>query len=264
MMHMWRSVALLAVMTSLGAGCGTASTSTGAPKIGGDADATSVDTTTDTASDTAPSDSGVQDAGTKDSTPADADSGGPACHPTKPEQIPCPKGQHCVYSNSVLVCEDDGEHGAGEDCEDGKGCKIGICVQSEAGNSACAPHCFGNLDCASKICNNLKDSKGKVCDMGEPSAAQCDPLAQNCSEPGEACFATNSGFVCKLAGNVASGSPCPEFSSCKKDLVCVGKSSSGGVCQKICNQAMDTGPNCNIGVKCTPLLGSGTVGFCQE
>ncbi len=253
----------------LASACGTSAGPSEGTKKEGDAAPTGDAADASTAADAAASDAGKVDTATVDTAPVDGgpvDTGpsGPACHPTNPVKGPCPQGQHCVWSSDTLVCEADGEHSAGESCEDGKGCKIGICVKNDSGKSTCAPHCLGNLDCASNRCNNLESSKGKVCDMGEPPPTQCNPFTHNCEKASEACYATTGGFVCKLAGKVEAGSPCPDDNSCKKGAICVGKSASGGVCRQICNQVKGAEPNCDVGVKCTPFDGSDFVGFCQE
>ena len=269
MSHIRPTTMLVATATMLALGCGNGGTTGGEAKKGGVDGATAQDadgaTTADSgATDSGQADAGPVDTGAVDTGPVDTGPSGPACHPTNPAKGPCPAGQHCVWSSDVLVCEADGEHAAGEDCEDGKDCKIGICVKSDSGKSTCAPHCLGNLDCDSNRCNNLESSKGKVCDMGEPPPAQCNPFTHNCDGAGQACYASTGGFVCKMAGKVEAGSPCPADNSCKKGLICVGKTASGGVCRQTCNQVKGTEPSCDVGVKCTPFEGSEFVGFCQE
>ena len=260
----WRTRWLAAAATTLAIGCSASGTTQGAP-LNGDAVAAAEVTDAASAADAGGTpDAGAPDAGPKDSGPPDTGPTPPACHPVNPAKGPCPAGEHCVWSKDTLICEKDGEHAAGEDCEDGKGCKIGICVKNDSGKSVCAPHCIGNLDCDSNICNGLEGAKGKVCDMGEPPPPQCNPFTQNCSEVGEACYSTPNGYVCKMAGKVATGSPCPEDNSCLKGSICVGKSSASGVCRKICNQVKGSTPNCDVGVKCTPYQGSEFAGYCEE
>lgn len=258
-------VALLAAgVWACGADTGT---TTGAPKEDGGPATSDAATDATTASDGAAADAGSLDAGSntpEDIGPEDAGSTGPACHPTNPAKGPCPAGQHCIWSEDTLKCEVDGEHLAGEDCSDNKGCKVGICVKNDAGESKCAPHCLSNLDCQSNICNGLQGAKGKVCEMGSAPQPQCNPLSQNCKEAGHGCFGTSDGFVCKLAGKAKAGEACPDDASCAPGLLCVGKSSSAGVCRSICNQVKGAEPSCGVGVKCTPYQGSNFVGYCEE
>lgn len=228
----------------------------------------------DEPADTSTADTAVTDSGTAGGADTAADSGaadtgaakkdtssGVKCHPVN--NTGCPAGQHCVWEGDVITCTDDGEHGAGEDCSDGKGCKIGVCVGVQGSDkSVCSPHCLADLECASSQCNKLTDSKGKVCDMGV-TVAQCDPLAQNCSGAGQACYAGGQGFVCLAAGSVEAGQPCPEDNSCKAGHACVGKSTgSSGVCRKVCKIGGGS-PSCDdITASCASLLGSATVGYC--
>lgn len=263
-----RWMAMLA--TSVAFGCSDAATTQGAPLAGdavfdagndGDGDSGAVDAGVQ---DAGKPDTGSPDTGPVDSGPPDAGPAPIACHPVNPAKGPCPAGEHCVWSNSVLVCEKDGAHGAGEECDDGGGCKVGICVKGDSDKSHCAPHCIIDLDCASGKCNGLEGTKGKVCDVGEPPPPQCNPLVQKCSGVSQACYSVSGGFTCKAAGSVKIGSPCPEDNSCVPGAICVGKSTSAGVCRKVCNQDTGFEPFCDVGVKCTPYQGSTNVGYCEE
>ena len=226
---------------------------------GDDSDSAPADVVTDTG---ATVDSGAADTGTTvDSGAAKDTKPSVKCHPV--QNTGCPTGQHCVWEGDTITCVEDGEHGVGEECGDGKGCKVGICVSVQGSDkSVCAPHCLANLECASGLCNKLTDSKGKVCDMNV-QVEQCNPLNQKCPNPGDGCYPAANGFICLSSGSKESGQPCPDYNSCAPGLACVGKSgSSGGVCRKICvigkaNQTCD-----DITAECAPLLGSSTVGFC--
>ena len=226
-----------------------------------------------TASDASGSGTGAVPSDTGSSTPTDvgaatgsdtAKPDGPECHPVKPASGPCPPGKHCVWQGESPACVPDGSHGAGENCDDGDGCKVGICVKNDDDKSRCAPHCFGDLDCASGQCNPLEEGKGKVCDMGGGSKPQCNPLAQNCSDSNEACYHTSNGFVCKTKGNVSAGGQCVDDNSCLPGHLCVGKTSSGGVCRKICSVTGSNGLTCPVGIKCSNYLGSSQVGYCPD
>ncbi|MCO4761652.1 MAG: hypothetical protein KC502_09125 [Myxococcales bacterium] len=210
----------------------------------------------------AQSDGGQSDGGSTDtgSTAAKDTSTGIKCHPVN--NTGCPAGEHCIWSGNSIVCEADGEHGAGEECGDGKGCKIGVCVGVQGSDkSVCSPHCLANLECNSGICNKLTDSKGKVCDMGV-QVAQCAPFKKEC-DAGQSCYSGAQGFICLSNGKVEAGQPCPDDNSCLPGHACVGKSGSGnGVCRKVCKMGGGE-PSCDdISTSCSSLLGSSTVGYC--
>ena len=150
MRQAWAIAPLVALAATVALGCSTSGTTGGAPKTSDDDSSAEDAADSTTAADSQAVDAGAVDSGPVDTGPVDTgpvDTGptGPACHPTNPAKGPCPKGQHCVWSGDSLMCEADGEHAAGEDCEDGKGCKVGVCVKGESGKSVCAPHCLGNL-----------------------------------------------------------------------------------------------------------------------
>jgi hypothetical protein len=208
------------------------------------------------ASDGAPADSGKTDSGKTDT------GGGVACHPVKNDG--CPSGQHCVWEGDTITCVDDGEHEAGEACDDGKGCKIGVCVGSQGGEARCSPHCTIGLTCASGICNQLENSKGKVCDMGGDNLIACDPLAQDCKTGGTACYSTPKGFGCLSTGSADVKESCTDDNGCKPGLACIGQSSTQpGQCYKMCRQGGGE-PSCDsVTAACSKLLGSNTVGYCD-
>lgn len=228
-------------------GGGSASTSDGAG-AGSDAGGGALDATSGT-------DAGAGDTGSKDTGSSIA------CHPIK--NTGCPDGQHCIYEGDTITCTEDGEHGLGEDCDDGKGCKVGICVGSQGGPSRCANHCTSDLHCASQLCSQLQGSKGKVCDMGGDNLVACNPLDQDCKEPKTACYATPKGFGCLPSGDVEALGACAEDNSCAPGLACVGKSAGqDGVCRKICRQGGGQ-PACDgVTEGCSKLYGSPTAGYC--
>ena len=202
---------------------------------GGEDGASATDTATGAGGDGATLDTGAKsDAGGDGASGATADGSsdaqgagdtGPVCHPIK--NTGCPTGQHCVYSGDLILCEDDGAHGVGEACDDGKGCKVGICLKPKAGESRCAPFCTVDVQCASGSCNTLEGSKGKACDMGGTQLTPCDILAQDCKEAGTACYATSHGFGCLKAGIAAVGEACSDEDGCKKGVACTGLAGVG-------------------------------------
>lgn len=216
------------------------------------------------------SDGGSGDSGSGDSAAANDASPGTtdttnaiACHPVK--NTGCPAGQHCSYEGDVITCVDDGEHGAGEACDDGKGCKVGVCVGSPGGEARCAPHCSIGLSCASGLCNSMQSSKGKVCDMGGDNLVACDPLKQDCAVASTSCYSTPKGFGCLNSGATNLKEKCDEDNDCKPGLACVGQSSTQpGQCYKMCKQGGGE-PSCaSVTAACSKLQGSSTVGYCDD
>lgn len=222
-----------------GAATGSDSTGGGSDATGGGTDGSSSDTTTG----------------------SDTSGSGVACHPIK--NTGCPTGQHCIYDGDLITCTDDGEHALGEDCDDGKGCKVGICVAAQNGPSRCANFCVSDLHCASQLCSQLQSSKGKVCDMGGDNLIACDPLTQDCQDASLACYATPKGFGCLAKGAVDGGEKCAEDNSCLPGFACIGKSAGqDGICRKICRQGGGN-PACDgVTEGCSKLYGSPTAGYC--
>ncbi len=244
---------------------------------GGEGGAAATDAATGSAADSAThdggakTDSGASGDGGDGGSGATADASGDtqsaadttvACHPIK--NTGCPAGQHCIYDGDFIRCEDDGAHGLGEDCEDGKGCKVGVCIKPQSGESRCSPFCTSDVQCASGSCNALKTGKGKVCDMGGSTLTPCDILSQDCQEPGMACYGTSKGFGCLKVGVAAGGEACSDENGCQKGFACAGLSGSGnGMCRKVCKIGGGE-PSCeSITAPCSSLNGSKIAGYCD-
>ncbi len=184
------------------------------------------------------------------------------CKPT--DNTGCTEaGTHCGYDDADMVaCVKDGTHAIAEDCSDGAGCKVGVCVQNQNGKSLCAPYCLSDLQCNSNSCNKLDGKKGHVCDVG--SYTPCDMLAQNCTDKTQGCYDSGAnGFVCLQKGSLAQGDLCDQSNQCTVGLACIGASAgSKGVCRKVC--AFPNGaPACDsVTIQCTSLLGSNKFGYC--
>ena len=171
-------------------------------------------------------------------------------------------GTHCGYDEADMVaCVKDGSHAVGEDCSDGSGCKVGLCVQSQNGKSACAPYCVSDAQCDSNQCNKLDGKKGHVCDV--TTYTPCDLLQQNCADKTQACYDNPNGFVCLAKGSMQKDDLCDQSNDCASGLACIGASvGSKGVCRKVC--AFPSGaPTCDsVTIQCTSLLGSNKFGYC--
>lgn len=243
----------------LAAGCGS-------DGGGGSTNTTGSDTSAsgDSSSGSDASGSG-SDASAGDSTTSSdtADTSTVACKPAS--NTGCPEGQHCIYDGDSIACVENGEHDAGEACDDGKGCKVGICVKPQSGESRCAPFCNADIQCASNSCNPLQSGKGKVCDMGGDNLVACSVLTQNCKDAGQACYSTPKGFGCLDAGKVAAGEACKEDNDCVPGYACIGKSTlQPGLCRKICRKGGGE-PSCDsITAQCSSLFGDPVAGYCGE
>lgn len=181
-----------------------------------------------------------------------------------PAEWDCPADTHCGYDEQdQIACVPNGVHEVGESCDDGKGCKVGLCVQGQNGEARCSPFCTVASHCQSKSCNGIKDKPYKTCDMADYEA--CDPLASACPS-GQACYALgNQGFVCLLAGEADAGSACKTSYDCAPALHCAGAggvSTSSGLCKPLCKLGGGS-PACeSLATPCTPI--GGNAGFCDQ
>lgn len=162
----------------------------------------------------------------------------PPCKPwDSPSDWNCPNGSHCAYDdNDAIACVKDGAHGMGEDCGDGGGCKIGICVTSQNGSQACSPFCTTEVQCDSNSCNQINGKKYKVCDVAKYTA--CQPINAKCPAS-QGCYLLGSqGFVCVAAGSKGKGESCKANYECAPGYTCTGisdTSTSTGLCRKVCS-----------------------------
>ncbi len=245
-------IGLLATAATLAlAGCGSStSTPSAASDSQGSLDTASSDTKADTNT-------------TKTDTTVKADTTKAPCKPWEtPTEWNCPADTHCAYDeNDVIACMPNGSHGVGEDCADGGGCKIGLCVQASNGASACAPFCTTESQCDSNTCNKIQGKKYSTCDVAKYTS--CAPLTPKCPT-GQSCYLLgNLGFVCSNAGTLQSGEACVSNSECAPGLTCAGAAgSTNGLCRKLCsttsqpNGCDDPSTNCS-------KLGSGA-GYCEQ
>ncbi len=184
--------------------------------------------------------------------------------PCKPWEQPadwnCPPDTHCGYDDTdKIACVANGAHGAAEDCSDGKGCTIGMCVTAQNGSQACAPHCTTDGHCDSGSCNKIVGKTYSTCDVAKYTS--CNPMASKCPA-NQGCYLLTGGFVCANAGTGVSGDKCTSSPDCSPGLTCAGMSAGGtGLCRKLCNVTPPTG--CvDVTTPCSKL--SATVGYCEE
>lgn len=224
---------------------------------------------TSASSDASVSDSAVGDSVSKSdsasttvsaSSDAKADVTKPPCKPWDlPADWNCPADTHCGYDeNDKIACVANGEHGVGEDCADGKGCKIGMCVTAQNGKSACAPYCTSVAHCDSNSCNKIVDKIYSVCDMA--TYVSCNPLAPKC-EAKQGCYLVSGGFGCATAGTKPAGEVCTQSTDCLPGLHCAGAAGGAkGYCRKLCSLTAPTGCD-DVTTACSKL--SSSVGYCE-
>jgi hypothetical protein len=182
-----------------------------------------------------------------------------------PSEWNCPADTHCSYDeDDNVACVPNGTHDMGEACDDGGGCKIGVCIQSQNGQQRCSPHCTIASHCQSKSCNGVVDKPYKTCDMA--SYKTCNPLDSQC-EGGLGCYVLGgSGFVCVKAGELTAGDTCKANYDCGPGLHCAGLGSGGsldsGLCKPLCKVGGGA-PMCESpATPCTPI--NGAAGFCDQ
>lgn len=137
-----------------------------------------------------------------------------------------------------------------------------VCFDTGDGIVGICQLCPQELQCGSACCQ-----AGDTCNAGvcTPSVS-CDPLTQNCTTAGQACYVDPEGarFICSApTGTVADGKACDldtdglKFSGCYY----ASESASSGVCARYCKPGA-TPTACKSGQTCDDA-GDGTVGYCK-
>jgi hypothetical protein len=143
--------------------------------------------------------------------------GGHKCSPYAPD------GGCCVGATQCVPLQ--GNFAEGQACTrtaDNDDCGIGLfCMTASsggAGEGVCLRMCrLDESDCPQGTCRPFDDGFLPVC------VVECDPLAQNCADPGTACYALwyEGAFVCAPSGDPsADGDACGTFQACAPGLVC--------------------------------------------
>lgn len=214
------------------------------------------------------------------------------CDPLAPSA--CAQGQGCYFDEEGLdfVCAKAGSAAVGgtctqdTDCAPKLGCQFpgstnfGICkpfcsVKTSSGCSSpdicfdtgegtvgiCQP-CPQELQCGSACCQD-----GDTCNAGVCTPpVSCDPLTQNCTTAGQACYVDPDGirFICTAStGAVADGKACDFDTDCLKFSGCyyASDTASSGVCTHYCKPG--TSPTtCKSGQTCDDV-GDGILGYCK-
>ena len=163
----------------------------------------------------------------------------------------------------AIACVPNGTHGLAEDCGDGGGCSIGLCIKAQNGSQACGNFCTNDAHCDSGQCGGVVGKKYKVCDVAKYTV--CNPLKPTCPT-GQGCYVLGAqGFVCVGAGAKIKGDTCKAQYDCAPGLYCAGLSdaaSAVGICRKLCKAG--GGPTgCEDPTTPCSSVGSGA-GFCDE
>ena len=199
---------------------------------------------------------------------AKADTAAPA--PCKPWVQPdsCASGTHCSYDDlGAVACVDNGPHGAGEDCSDGKGCSIGMCItDSDSGAQRCAAHCATDVHCDTNQCGAVTGKKYKVCALPKMDVPPCNPFLQDCADKTKACVVKldfPTGGCISKGGTAEKGDACEQSGDCKPKLYCTGAAAGGsGVCRTLCKTSGASG--CDpVTVQCVPITKNAPYGYCD-
>jgi hypothetical protein len=197
----------------------------------------------------------------------------------------CPSGQKCAPASldgdpflESLVCvplePNPGQTGEPCTAEEPTGvdsCDVGnICFHIDPATmqGICVALCSGSPD--QPIC-----AEGFSCAIGgdgvfTPCLEDCDPLAQDCSQPNQMCIDgsfTNGAFVCALDGSGAEGQtfdPCDSAIGCDPGHVCLFGPNlveecdevASGCCLPFCDLSQP--PTCTgVGAECLPWFEDG-------
>ncbi len=143
-----------------------------------------------------------------------------------------------------------------DDCVEGT-----TCVNLNGSNERrCRKYCNSNANCtAGTLCQSLVSVSGTpqlpaIC----VPVQTCDPLVQNCTTVGEACYPITEGEYCLQAGTAAVGTSCGNV-NCVKGAVCliVG---GAGTCKQLCN--LDGGLPACAASTCMGLTATDNFGAC--
>jgi hypothetical protein len=141
-----------------------------------------------------------------------------------------------------IDCAPNGTRGIGEPCTE---------PTTGDGYDDCAAggHCFDgrcreicttiNDTCSDGVCLEFADSAGNPQPLNW-CMHSCDPLAQDCSLPGEACYAVGlRGNACMPSGGLAIGEPCAGVNDCAARSQCV-ESDDESTCRRLCGTIAQT------------------------
>lgn len=216
-----------------------------------------------------------------------------ACDPLATSS--CARGQGCYFdvAGTGFACAKEGSTAVGgtctqdTDCAPKLGCQFNglfiggtckpfcpvktgsgctspdVCFDTGDGTVGLCQPCPEELKCGSVCCQG-----GNVCNAGVCSPpVTCDPLVQNCTAAGQACYVDLSGsqFICATpTGTIADGQPCDLDTDCLKSSGCyyATETAEKGVCTHYCKPGAST-TTCKTGQTCDDFNGDGSLGYCK-
>jgi len=188
----------------------------------------------------------------------------------------CPADARCVPASEnpgvwdATVCVPVGDLGQGDACDPADPasptdlCGAGlVCVaDDDPMQGTCRPLCGGSIDAPECESGNecWLDATGTRPPM--VCVPSCDPLAQDCAEPRQACLygGEDVGFACAASGAAMPGEPCENNASCIGGSTCVDSMSvdaeacdggTPGCCAPFCSLSGDP---CPEGSDCVALF----------
>jgi len=184
----------------------------------------------------------------------------------------CSAGKACYLKNDGTTdCLDVQQAGQQDNaCECINCCAPGFTCVTHEGQQLCGKTCA--MDEATPTCQEacqgmstktLTQSVGVCVPAGEqqpePDPIPCDILAQDCAGAAQACYPTNDGDQCLIAGNKPAGESCEGVNECALGLTCYASK-----CKAICDPAEAFHSQCENEQSQCPPLGSGAGGYCDE
>ncbi|PRQ09830.1 ribulose phosphate epimerase [Enhygromyxa salina] len=198
----------------------------------------------------------------------------PGANTCDPWAQDCPEGEKCAAYNAGSdtwnankcvplqgsaqtgdACVYDGATPGTDDCDVGYMCYY----TNEEAVGICVPLCTGSADdplCEEQFnCSISNDGSLLLC------LYSCDPLLQDCSQEGAACFWDGSQFNCDPAGDIPTNEPCGYINDCLPGHLCLDAaalpSCAGGACCATWCELSN--PNCPTpGTECIPFYDEGT------
>lgn len=178
----------------------------------------------------------------------------------------CPEGQKCVpydYDEAdpgikTHKCVDvTGVDAPGDNCTYDEGyndsCIAGsICwLRDGQGEGFCVPLCGGSLE--APTCENTAYCSPSADEFISLCLHECNPLLQDCPDPGDACYAATGRFVCAVDTSGMEGKAndqCSYTNECDEGLLCadnnfvgMGCEQLGGCCTPFCEYPGGACPN---------------------
>lgn len=189
----------------------------------------------------------------------------------------CPTSEKCTYVSVdggptfARGCSPEGTAAEGQPCTGTpssntcmRGLMCALLADPDGGaSSRCVKLCNTNADCTTpQLCFvvlTIQGTEERPLACGDPPPS-CDPLAQDCTQPSEACYPGTPEGRCYPAGSKLEGDACVYTNECAKGLACIGDKSPG-TCRPLCRHPSGD-PACAAGT-CKQLKGQAELGVCM-